>query len=480
MKSIPLLLVFSLLIGSAYAKIPTRFTGQLVNSKAKKIEIKYFDNYISFEEVVFPIRLRSDGTFTVVLELEKPIVGELWLSTEAHPIYLEPGDELNLKMNAEFNNATLSFTGRGSSHNNYLAAQKRQFRKTTAASINNEMTQQGPKDFMQYIEGLKQTKLNLLEKHRTTSNFSPSFDAFAHADIVYWAAYYLMKYRYENPSYQGDGMLAKMPKTYYGFLDDLQVSNDDALPSINYIYFADTYLDYQIEREKLEEPGKEQFYINKNAKTHFDGKSLSLLEASFYYLKLKSNDYDLYLDNLLHYISENEYRDHVNTISLAYQKAELLSAGKVAPDFLLRDINGQTHRLSDFKGKVVYLGFWATWCSPCIHEMYASKRLHEELSDKNVEFMYISFDNSDRSWKNYVQAQNLTGVQLYADEGYASKVAIDYGVQSLPNYILIGGDGKIIKYPARRPSQPGAKEDILDSIEENTANVPNLTGKGTY
>src|SRR5438445_9990081 len=65
---------------------------------------------------------------------------------------------------------------------------------------------------------------------------------------------------------------------------------------------------------------------------------------------------------------------------------------KAAPEFTLKDVNGNTVKLSDFRGKVVVLNFWATWCAPCKRELPDLVALSREMADRNVKFIGVSTD----------------------------------------------------------------------------------------
>ena len=71
-----------------------------------------------------------------------------------------------------------------------------------------------------------------------------------------------------------------------------------------------------------------------------------------------------------------------------------VAVGSVAPDFELKDPDGKLVRLSDFRGKFVFLNFWATWCEPCVDEMPAMMTLNETLKDRDFHMLAVSVDTS--------------------------------------------------------------------------------------
>ncbi len=82
------------------------------------------------------------------------------------------------------------------------------------------------------------------------------------------------------------------------------------------------------------------------------------------------------------------------------------------------------HKLSDYRGTVVYVDVWATWCGPCKAQIPALKKLEKKFHGKPVTFMSISLDKvKDREkWETFVKKENLQGVQIMADKAFESDV----------------------------------------------------------
>jgi thiol-disulfide isomerase/thioredoxin len=134
------------------------------------------------------------------------------------------------------------------------------------------------------------------------------------------------------------------------------------------------------------------------------------------------------------------------------------------PEFTLNDINGQKVHLSDFKGKVVYLDIWASWCGPCIYEMKNSGPLKKHFKDNNnVVFVYISIDSDLESWKAAVKKRSIHGVNLISREGLEDNIIEKFKTSSIPRFILIDKNGNIADNDAKRPSEG---ELIINDIEK--------------
>jgi len=136
-----------------------------------------------------------------------------------------------------------------------------------------------------------------------------------------------------------------------------------------------------------------------------------------------------------------------------------LKTGLEAPDFVAMNRSGKEIKLSELKGKRVYIDVWATWCGPCIAEIPALKELESELHDENIEFVSVSIDKAKdkEKWAKFVEEKELKGVQLMAYNDWNSDVTKQYNIKGIPRFILIDELGKIMSANAPRPSDPKTK-----------------------
>ncbi|WP_042477869.1 thiol-disulfide oxidoreductase ResA [Bacillus ndiopicus] len=124
-------------------------------------------------------------------------------------------------------------------------------------------------------------------------------------------------------------------------------------------------------------------------------------------------------------------------------KIKILQEGSQAPDFELVDLNGETHRLSDYKGKGVFLNFWGTWCPPCEREMPAMDRQYKVFKDQGVEMLAVNIAQSDFEVQSFIS--NL-GVDfpVVIDKTRSVQKAYNVGA-ALPATVLVTPEGKVKK-----------------------------------
>ncbi|MFI5131349.1 MAG: TlpA family protein disulfide reductase, partial [Chitinophagales bacterium] len=147
--------------------------------------------------------------------------------------------------------------------------------------------------------------------------------------------------------------------------------------------------------------------------------------------------------------------------------------GKSAYNFKLPDSTGRMVSMKDFKGKVVLIDVWATWCGPCREQFPYLKEIEEEYKNNtDMVFIGISIDRiQDRQkWLKAMKKEDLHGVQLLDDTG--KSFARKYGIVGIPRFLLISKEGKWIEV---RCPRPGSKEDLkryLDkALQENPTSL---------
>jgi thiol-disulfide isomerase/thioredoxin len=143
---------------------------------------------------------------------------------------------------------------------------------------------------------------------------------------------------------------------------------------------------------------------------------------------------------------------------------EHLYAGRIAPDAEFYDAKGNVSKLSDYRGKVVYIDTWATWCGPCKREIPFLKTLEESYHGKNIQFISVSTDKDVAAWQSFIARESMSGLQLHQSQEVEKTVSHLYIVNSIPRFILIDEDGKIVSADAPRPSSGPEIQALLDRV----------------
>ena len=141
--------------------------------------------------------------------------------------------------------------------------------------------------------------------------------------------------------------------------------------------------------------------------------------------------------------------------------ANLPQTGEPAIDFTYPDKEGNEFSLSTFKGNLVYVDVWATWCGPCKAEIPALKTLEHDYHNNNITFLSVSVDTDKEAWVNMVDDKQLGGTQLWAN-GW-TEITKSYAINGIPRFMLFDANGNVISLDAARPSS----EEIRELIEAN-------------
>jgi len=176
-----------------------------------------------------------------------------------------------------------------------------------------------------------------------------------------------------------------------------------------------------------------------------------------------SEELDEISENLNKHLKDHAYvkqfNERMEFVKLQKEMEARLELGKVAPVFSLNDINGNAVDLESFRGKYVFVDFWAGWCRPCREENPVLKTVYERFGGKDFEIVSVSLDRTEEDWKKAVKEDGLYWTLLHDPRGEIAQI---YGVESIPNTWLLNPDGEIIHKQLRGHELMEVLEGILE------------------
>ncbi len=409
-------------------------------------------------------KLSEDGSFHKPLSLEEPAYFSLKQGKQNLSFYAEPGDSIYVNFNARQIPQSIQFSGHHSFENQYLAkkAKMKDSLNLLSRKSQKNLYQKKPDNFLQEIESIENQYQDFFKNYfdQSSSNRAPAptFEKFEKASNKF--LFYRMKESYPL-IYQrlNRGQKPDLPEDYYAYQEKAPFDDADLLNIPSFRGYAKTRLNV-----KSREAGQNNINQNKGkatvlmntVKKEFDNDTIKaqiLGEVLLQQLKRGSMEG---LEEAMAYYEELPYRKAVHKkLKKKQESLKALKKGKPAPGFTYPNLEGEMVSLKDFKGSYVYIDAWATWCGPCIKEIPQLKKLHDRFKDENIEFVSISLDKSKdkQKWKQMVNNKNLKGHQLYAKgKAFKAKLAQDYMINSIPRFILIDPEGKIVDANAPRPS----------------------------
>ncbi|WP_115461306.1 TlpA family protein disulfide reductase [Winogradskyella aurantiaca] len=256
-------------------------------------------------------------------------------------------------------------------------------------------------------------------------------------------------------------------------IKDLPIQNTKFNGVIAYMNFLQSYLDFKIDpriENSLSGAGKDEWtnYVENTIKASKESLGDSKIgdvhlaryfSFIFNYLDLVWND------EWLAHLKDPEISNYVKT---QIQAKPLLAPGEYLPYFSLPDMNSKEYQPEDFKGKVLLINFWGTWCSPCIKEFPYEDALVEQFKDEPVAIVNICQDSDEDLWRKMVNKYDLKTINLYANDDWTKTLVKAFGSQGLPHSVLVDAQGKVIKNKCARASAgvDALIEDALKKMKE--------------
>jgi thiol-disulfide isomerase/thioredoxin len=257
---------------------------------------------------------------------------------------------------------------------------------------------------------------------------------------------------------------------YFQFLDTISVNNTSASKSVNYYYFLGSYyfLNNKLLNEKLDIEGKAKGFQRAfplflaeidDVTKQLDGTIREWYFAhkfsGFYFFAEKQEQFDridslfatvkpFFSDTVLYHIVKNTRRRDIN-----FDQPDFLNVGEAAPDFYLGDVTGNFHSLKKFRGNIVFLNFWASWCAPCIKEIPEKNSMIKRFEGKKVVFLNISLDKNRDDWLGAIEKHHFLGNHLICKGNWEEILRGKYYISGIPHYVLIDKKGRIIENNCR-------------------------------
>lgn len=363
------------------------------------------------------------------------------------PVYLETGDDLKIKLNAQSFPESTTFLGNNMEINSYLLEKQ--------ISENNNIFKLEEQGFLEEINVRKELLISKIENLPTT------FRKTEHKEIVY--EYYSDLIRYprihknilNKQNFKvSDNYFNKIKNLTFNDTSAYQSSQTDSYPILTLTFYE------WLAQKKLAQYNNSHTlaFLSEVNKDFPNGKAKDALFKSGLRLGLSLDDpIDEINDLVSQAVQDESFKKDINT---NYTSLSKLSKGNPAPYFKFDNYNGDQVSLDEFKGKITYVDIWATWCNPCIAEIPALKELQKKFP--NVNFVSISIDRKSNigKWKKMIINKKLEdSYQLIAFQD--EKFRNDYGIYGIPRFILIDEMGNLIDADAKRPSDSRLENQLL-------------------
>jgi hypothetical protein len=441
-------------------------SGEISNPPADVIKLVFQDNQMTMEDRDVLLIPGDDNSFEVSFHIDRPTPATLMAGPIGTPVFLEPEYRLRLYFDGENMRESLRFQGPGSNENNFLA----QYTLEVASGLGRrflfgQMAQLGPEAFRELMDSITDQQLAYLDGYTQGHELSAAFVDYFQTEVSYFRFNTLLFYPMTHQMVNQLEELPGLPADYYQFLEEATRFADYKMVSGEYNGFAERYLLHYLSTEldlSAEEANRSILY--KLAGTLLDGKTRDLIRARLVYKALLENRFDEASALFHDFMQGGGYAPINIRLEALFREVETTAPGRPAPDFTLTDMGGADISVSDYRGRVVFLTFWAGYSLRCIQDIAFLREFQREMQHvHDLVFLSVAVDGDEHSWLDAVALHQFRGEHVHVD-GLRHEVPDSYRVRQVPTYFLIGRDGNFLENRLPEPSEPEFRELILETL----------------
>lgn len=437
------------------------------------INVNHFNIVPRYSNPMQRIIIPDDGTYFLSFKCSPFNKIEMSFRNTIIPLYTVPGDTLKINLDFDYNTvvySSVSFAGNTEKINTYLLNKTQHFNYFDISIPASNFTSPSFNIYegSEKIDSMYNEELKYLSTYIEKIKLPDWFIEMERQNILYGKTSFKMgAIPYRNYFY---GESTGRDDKYFQFLDTISVNNTSASKSVSYYYFLGSYyfLNNKLLNEKLDIDGKAKGFQRAfplflaeidDVTKQLDGTIREWYFAhkfsGFYFFAEKQEQFDridslfatvkpFFSDTVLYHIVKNKRRRDIN-----FDQPDFLNAGEAAPDFYLGDVTGNFHSLKKFRGNIVFLNFWASWCAPCIKEIPEKNSMIKRFEGKKVVFLNISLDKNRDDWLGAIEKHHFWGNHLICKGNWEEILRGKYYISGIPHYVLIDKKGRIIENNCR-------------------------------
>jgi len=435
-------------------------TGQFRNAEpGAAIELLVPLRYMDGQDRRYRGVLDAELRFSIEANMPEPQLAFLLFNDERLAVFLSNTDTLSIKSDAFQFPLSVGFGGGAAPNNRLLQEYLRlnpldfnefnnirfkigQYWTSVENVVNRRMETLYPLSFRAYVDSLRTGSIALFEQaeQQTQGLISDDFARWLNAEITYTWAYHLLVYGHVYGGRYG------IQPDFFDFLYEAPIIGE-SIGSERYRQFLLAIVARQ-QAKSNDEP--ELFWAGQyqRAGKMLSGKSLAFFRSEIISIAFSGEKYRDLLPIYTDFLQHNEYPEYDAKVEGLYQKHARVLPGSYAPGFEASDANGKPISLSQLRGKVVYLNFWASWCGACLRKMEYMDDFAGELESKGVEILNVSIDEQAANWRNALAQRQYKGRHVLASASHDRNLAVLFGVEAIPQYFIIARNGSFADKPA--------------------------------
>lgn len=305
-----------------------------------------------------------------------------------------------------------------------------------------------------YRKNLASYKINLLKKYRSKNKMSDTYYNWLLSQYTYEPYERTLVENISNRDSLNDGTISKLIEK--GISDEYAALNTNEYNDLVDFYVA----------TKLKKIGREltlydrfNYVADSNILTG-NTKEVYLSRFMAWLIKTPDSIYSQLFNRYDKIVHNKKMKQNVVSRRNDYLTPTLSSS--VYSDN--KRANSITDIFSKYKGKVIYVDFWASWCIPCRAEMPNASILKDKLKGKNIIFLYLGYNDKEKAWLKARDQIGIQGEHYLLDDKMIREAEELFVINGIPHYAIIDKDGKIISKRAERPRD--AYKELLDLVNK--------------
>jgi hypothetical protein len=478
MKALTLWLTgLSLLATPVVAQTTAELRGHLANTGTEKLMLSWWSQPLATHEQQRAVHVEPNGDFKISVPISRPTLAQLSYGDEEVPVFLEPGDALELRGDAADLAATGKFdSGDGSAHrpaaaaNNYLQDLSRKYLNNEDYQVLPENIKLLEKGFLSFLDYRREHESALLKQASRRGNFTPAFTAYAEADIAYAYAEDRLTYADLREQTVAGQPRIELSPDYYSFLQEpgQLPGNEMAVTSQHYQDFLLDYIHYQA-RTSGHQPTSPDYYPTcyqlADKLLHAEARPVVLGRIV---LETIRQGHVAHAQAMLstYAATAQAPAGWVALLRTDLADNQSFAIGSAAPPVSLRTVDGRKLSLADFHGKLVYLMFWDSRFPAGQREIPFLKEVTASLVGQPIVIVMAALDESLANWQQSVACAEpaLSGVQAYVPAGQRNAVRQAYSIERLPSAVVIAEDGTLLDLHPRVLSSRALQDDLKAAV----------------
>lgn len=384
-------------------------------------------------------------------------------------LLVAPGDDLQLTAQVKDTAWTLNYTGKGSERANFMAKHAREMGLLDRYPV--KMQKHIGKDVKTYMKEMsyeEDDEVAYLEQNK--AGLSPEFVRYLKETYRYFTYFCLFQYPLMHEVSINKGYnFGSIPAVNYDAVKKIPASfNDSFISSTAYRLYADQFYRMQLEVGGYFNDSlhlyRMQDSVAKLALKHMTPATAEYVIALHLYAAMRGLPLELVTQRMNDFRKRWPNSTYKKELEAQYAITKRLAPGEKAYDFTFTTAQGKEAKLSDFKGRVVMLGFWSSTDKNSLLEVGAGGKMARHYKDQPISFIYVSLDTKDEPWIQAIEKYKLSGVHTRENGLWKSLLAQMYGVQGLPAFYLIDQEGKFVMSQTPNPSQSQRIAPIVDKL----------------